>query len=59
MTRTQELQRDYAVLGRDGEPVTTASHLDIADGYAARAKGLTVVRRVVTVTYEPIERVAA
>ena len=58
--RTEETGRDFAVIGPNGHPVTTASHLDIAEGYAHRAGGLTVVRRILTVTYEPItERVAA
>jgi|TARA_R110000868_G_scaffold177859_1_gene417013 hypothetical protein len=61
MTRTVETDRGYAVINRDGKPVTTASHLDIAQGYVARAGGdLTVVSYVQTITYEPIaERAAA
>jgi len=61
MTRTVETDRGYAVINRDGKPVTTASHLDIAEAYAKRAGGeLTVAAYVTTVTYEPItEGVAA
>jgi hypothetical protein len=59
--RTDELSRDFAILTPAGQPVTTCSHLDMAQKAADRAGGgLTVVRRIVTVTYEPItERAAA
>lgn len=56
-----ETGRGWAVLNRNGKPVITVSHRDIAEAYAKRAGGeLTVAAYVTTVTYEPItERVAA